>query len=206
MSAFPIALDAESISVLVVGGGQVATRKALALLAAGATVTIVAPEVSDELDSRGREDGKLSIVRREYGGAHDIGNATLVIAATPSRYVNSRIAMDAQAAFRLVNVVDAPAAGTFTTMAVHRTGDVVVGVSAGGVPSAARRIRDRIASRIDSRYAQAVSACAALRARTLADSQPDAAVWPELHARLIADDFCDIVEDGSFAARIASCR
>jgi uroporphyrin-III C-methyltransferase/precorrin-2 dehydrogenase/sirohydrochlorin ferrochelatase len=49
MSGYPIVLDGASISALVVGGGAVATRRALALLDAGALVHVVAPAVRPEL-------------------------------------------------------------------------------------------------------------------------------------------------------------
>ena len=50
-------------------------------------------------------------------------------------------------------------------MAVHRSGDVTIAVSAGGVPGAAARIRDAIAERFDGRYERAVSALRGLRSR-----------------------------------------
>lgn len=227
MSAIPIAINGDAISAVVVGGGQVATRKALALLAAGAKVRVIAPEISDELAVRERDDDNLAVVLREYRGPSDISNAALVIAATASREVNARVTADAHAAHRLVNVVDAPKTGSFTTMAVHRAGDVIVGVTAGSVPSAARRIRDSIALRIDARYADAIAACTELRSRMLKRGKIACATsddthivtsagngvnrgatdsWAELHPRLIAEDFCARVEDGSFAGRVASCR
>lgn len=206
MSGFPISLNAESVSALVVGGGAVATRKALALLAAGARVRVIAPEVSDALSAREGEDENLELVRRDYAGPPDIGNASLVIAATSAKSVNARVSTDACNAHRLVNVVDAPATGSFTTMAVHRAGDVTIGVSTGSVPTAAQRIRDSVAARIDARYAEAIAACAALRARTLKPDGSGAKPWADLHPRLIAEDFCGSVEDGSFAAKVARCR
>ncbi len=206
MSAFPISINANAISALVVGGGGVATRKALALLAAGARVRVVAPEVSDELLAREGDDENLAIARRDYAGASDIANAALVIAATSSESVNARISADARDANRLVNVVDAPGTGTFTTMAVHRAGDVTIGVSTGSVPSAAQRIRDSIAARVDTRYGDAIAACAELRARLLKPDGSGREIWAELHPRLIAEDFCASVEDGSFAAEVARCR
>ncbi len=206
MSAFPISVNADAISALVVGGGAVATRKALALLAAGARVRVIAPAVSDELVARERDDENLAIVRRDYAGPRDIANAALVIAATSSKSVNARVSADAHDASRLVNVVDAPGTGTFTTMAVHRTGDVTIGVSTGSVPSAAQRIRDSIAARIDARYADAIAACAALRARTLKPDGSGTEIWADVHPRLISEDFCGSVEDGSFAVKVDRCR
>ena len=215
MTAIPLAVNGEAVSVLVVGGGRVAARKALSLIAAGADVRVIAPEITDELRSHSARHARLSISRREYAGSSDIANAALVIAATASREVNARVAADAHAAHRLVNVVDAPGSGSFTTMAVHRAGDVVIGVSAGNVPSAAARIRDSIALRIDQRYAAAVAGCSALRSQMLTRERASTSgstdsgakgEWADVNSRLIGKNFCESVEDGTFATTLAGCR
>jgi len=200
----PIALKGEQIRVLVVGGGAVATRKALALLVAGASVRVIAPVVSRELSDAVSARPKLAVVLRNYAGKRDIGDATLVIAATDSEEVNARVAEHAHDANRLVNVVDAPESGSFTSMAVHRAGDVTIGVSAGSLPPAAVRIRDALGSRIDRRYADAVAA--GVRVRRSAIERGGAAEWAVLHPRLIGDDFCARVEEGTFVEWVASCR
>ncbi|HMI47487.1 MAG TPA: NAD(P)-dependent oxidoreductase, partial [Gemmatimonadaceae bacterium] len=145
MSDFPIALHGERITAVVVGGGSVGTRKALALAGAGAQVRVVSPVVSAELDEAERLH-RIVIVRDVYRNTH-LENATLVIAATDSREVNARIALDANTRGKLVNITDHPDEGNFHSMAVHRSGDVTIAVTAGGVPGAAARIRDAIAER-----------------------------------------------------------
>jgi len=204
VTVVPIALNGERIRALVVGGGAVATRKALALLAAGASVRVVAPVVSSELSDSGAAPPRLAVVLRDYAGKVDIGDATLVIAATDSKEVNARVAEHAHGANRLVNVVDAPESGSFTSMAVHRAGDVTIGVNAGNLPPAAARIRDALGSRIDRRYAAAVAAGARVRRSTIELS--GAGAWAALHPRLIGDDFCARVEEGTFAEWVDSCR
>jgi siroheme synthase-like protein len=134
----------------------VGTRKALALADAGASVTVIAPTVTAELDDAANQR-RLEIRRDSYRRDY-IERATLVIAATDSREVNTQIAVDANARGKLINITDYPDEGNFHTMALHRSGDVTVAVSAGGVPGAAARIRDAIAARFDGRYERAVSA------------------------------------------------
>ena len=201
MSDFPIALHGERILALVVGGGSVGTRKALALVEAGAQVRVVAPLVTPELDAaeRARE---LTIMRESYSAEH-LGRSMLVVAATDSREVNAQIAVDAHAAGRLVNITDYPDDGNFHTMAIHRSGDVTIAVSSGGVPGAAARIRDAIAERFDGRYERAVSALRGLRSRLLASGDEE---WRAAAPKLIGDDFCSSVEDGSFAGKVDSWR
>ena len=90
-------------------------------------------------------------------------------------------------------------------MATHRAGALVVGVSAGGVPGAAARIRDAIAARFDARYAA--------RSARLGDAPPRAARsratarrGARSSPRLIDDDFCDAVEQGALDERVAAWR
>ena len=201
MSDFPVALHGERITAVIVGGGPVATRKARALIDAGARVTIVAPEVSADLADAERLR-RVTIVREEYDRGR-IKGATLVIAATDSRDVNAQIAVDAQANGQLVNITDHPDEGNFHTMALHRVGDVTIAVSAGGVPGAAKRIRDAIADRFDARYERAVSVLRGLRARSLASGDDR---WQDAASKLLDRDFCDSVENGTFADKVSSWR
>lgn len=160
---------------------------------------MISPDVTPELNEAERE-GRLDIDRREYA-AHCLHSATLVIAATDSRETNGRIAVDAHSLGKLVNVSDYPDEGNFHTMALHRSGDVTIGVTAGGVPGAAARIRDAIAERFDGRYERAISALRGLRSRLIANGNER---WRDAAPKLLADDFCASVEDGSFSQRVDS--
>jgi len=188
--------------VLVVGGGPVAVRKAAAFVAAGASVRVVAMEPSPAMRDLAQTSG-VGLVERAYERG-DIGDALLVIAATNDRATNAEVAADARASGRLVNVADAPDVGSFATMATHRTGALVVGVSAGGVPGAAARVRDAIARRFDERYAGALTALATLR-RSLLD-RGASAEWRALAADVIDDAFIDTVESGTLDARVSAWR
>ncbi len=203
MSAYPLTLEGTAIAALVVGGGKVAARKALALVGAGARVRVVAQAMSPELERAAKNTDRLSLERAAYSPAQ-IGDATLVIAATDDASVNASVARDARAKGRLANVVDAPDAGNCTTPAVLRSGDVVVSVNAGGVPAAAKRIRDALAGRLDERYASAVRDLASLRRALIDGGRRDR--WIEASAALVGDDFCDHVESGRFAERVAQWR
>jgi precorrin-2 dehydrogenase/sirohydrochlorin ferrochelatase len=134
----------------------------------------------------------------------DIGDAVLVVAATNDRATNAAVADDARRLHRLVNVADAPETGTFASMATHRAGHLVVGVSAGGVPGAAARIRDAIAARFDSRYAAALELLGALRRSHLA--RGDGGTWRALSASAVDERFCDAVEQGTLDDRVATWR
>ena len=146
-----------------IGGGKVGTRKALALLDAGAYVKVIAPHLSDELRDAAASGNRLHLEKREYIDADDITEFELVFAATDSDDLNASIAADAIELHKLVNVASDGSAGNFTSMAIHRAGQLTIGVSAGGVPAAAARIRDEMAERFDGRYAELIDTMSAER-------------------------------------------
>jgi siroheme synthase-like protein len=202
VSGLPILLEGSAVRALVVGGGTVASRKAAVLIDAGAHVRVVAPVIAEPLKAMAAT-GRVELVERRYERA-DIGDAQLVVAATDDRGVNSTVTADAHAASRLVNVADAPADGSFFTMATHRSGDLVIGVGASGVPGAAARIRDAIAARFDGRYARALRELSALRRRLL--DRGEGPAWRRHAAEMFTSGFCDEVESGRAAERVSSWR
>jgi precorrin-2 dehydrogenase/sirohydrochlorin ferrochelatase len=203
VSGYPVLLEGRAISALVIGGGRVALRKVRALLATGATVRVVAPTIMDELRALREREPRLTIERRRFED-DDVRYATLVIAATDDRATNARAAQVARQQHHLVSVADLPAEGNFVGMAAHRSGDVVIGVSAGGVPRAAARIRDAIAERFDIRYASAIAVLRTLRQRLL--DTGGAAKWELAMNRLLDEGFCARVESGALAAEADAWR
>jgi len=88
-------------------------------------------------------------------------------------------------------------------MALHRSGDVTIAVSSGGVPGAAARMRDAIAERFDSRYGQAVSVLRGLRSKLIAGDRDR---WRDAAPKLIGEDFCSSVENGTLSEKVNSWR
>ncbi|HJR66707.1 MAG TPA: NAD(P)-dependent oxidoreductase [Gemmatimonadaceae bacterium] len=199
MSGYPVLLEGTAITALVVGGGSVASRKVRGLLAAGARVLVVAPSVTEELLALGEREKNLTIEHRRFQD-EDVRDVTLVFAATDERTTNSRIARIARGHHRLVSVADLPSEGSFSGMAAHCAGDVVIGVSAGGVPRAAARIRDAIAERFDGRYATAIDAVRAMRRRLL--DTGGAAKWEQAMRTFLDERFCTRVESGELTAEV----
>lgn len=202
---YPLMLDGCAIRAVVVGGGPVAARRIRGLLAAGATVRVVAGACCAEVDAL-RGHARLTLEAPRLYAPGDLRDATLVIAATNDRDVNAAVASDAEARGCPVNVVTDPARGTCVIPAVHRADDLVVAVSAGGVPGAAMRIRSAIAERFDARYGAAVARLASLRRALLDDTDSDdgaRARWSRAQQALIGEDFCDAVERGQLERRIA---
>jgi precorrin-2 dehydrogenase len=132
-------LDLERRSCLVVGGGTVALEKVRGLLECAARVTVVAPQVVDELVGL-----DVEIVRRRYRES-DLAGRALVVAATATSSVNRRVFADAEARSLFCNVADVPELCSFILPAVLRRDPIAVAVSTGGAsPALAQRIRDDI--------------------------------------------------------------
>jgi precorrin-2 dehydrogenase len=151
-------LDLTGRSVLVVGGGRVGLEKAEGLLACGASVTVVAPQIVAELV---RDD--VELVRRGYRN-EDLDSRFLVVAATSTPSVNRRVYRDAEARALLCNVADVPELCSFILPAVHRQGPIAVAVSTGGAsPALAQRLRDDIAGVVGPEHERLARELKALR-------------------------------------------
>jgi siroheme synthase-like protein len=145
---YPVLLDLAGRPCLVVGGGSVALGKVRGLLAVDARVTVVAPEVLDEIAEL---DG-VTLVRRVYASGDLVGQR-LAIAATDDRAVNHQVFLDGEAAGVWVNSADDPANCAFTLPAVVRRGPITVAVSTGGhSPALSSWLRDRLGTELGPEY------------------------------------------------------
>jgi precorrin-2 dehydrogenase/sirohydrochlorin ferrochelatase len=137
---------------VVVGGGEVANRKARKLLQARAKVAVVSPDVKPELASMAAE-----VHRRPYREG-DLEGAFLVFAATDVREANAAVAREAHERGILVNVVDKPSEGDFALPSTLRRGQLQVAVSTGGAsPILARRIRRELEDAFGFEWADVVA-------------------------------------------------
>jgi siroheme synthase-like protein len=161
MSAqFPVNLNLEGRRVLVVGAGRVALRKTEQLLAAGAVVTVVAPDVVG-----GFESLPVTMVRREFG-LDDLDGQRLVITATGARDVDQSIYDECERRGVWVNSADDPDRCSFTLPAAVRRGELLVTVSTAGCsPAFSSYLRRRLDSLLDPVLAAVVDDLASERAR-----------------------------------------
>ena len=143
MDYFPLFLNLKQQACMIVGGGEVAVRKCRLLRAAGADVTVVAPDLCDEM----RSMVKSGLVRwqpAEFSLAQ-IAGQRLVIAATDHAEVNQAVFTACEAAGILVNAVDDPAHSRFITPAIVDRAPLTIALSTGGgVPVLARHLRAQL--------------------------------------------------------------
>lgn len=151
MQALPIFFNIAKRHCVVVGGGDVATRKVNMLLKANAAVTLVSLEICDEINALVAKKA-IQFIQSSYV-ATQLQGACLVIAATDDRLVNEAVSCDAKAMNIPVNVVDAPDLCTFTMGSIIDRSPVVIAVSSEGKsPVLARYIRTKIETMLPTGY------------------------------------------------------
>ena len=161
MPLFPIFVKLDGRQVLLVGAGPVAESKMSGLLAAGASVTVVAPAATPAIQALARE-GKISWHPREFD-PRDLDGVRLVVAAVPSDVARA-IYREADRRNVLVNSVDDPDNCDFYYPAVVTRGDLQIAIStAGHSPSLAQRIRIELEQQFGPEYTQWVGQLGAAR-------------------------------------------
>jgi len=151
MQALPIFFNITDRLCVVIGGGDVATRKVSMLLKANAAVKLIAPEICPELTALA-DGGKIQFVQASYH-SDNLAGACMVIAATDDEAVNAQVSLDAKARNIPVNVVDAPALCTFTMGSIIDRSPVVIAISSeGNAPVLARYIRSKIETMLPAAY------------------------------------------------------
>jgi siroheme synthase-like protein len=162
---YPVALILQDRSCLVVGGGQIAERKARGLLACGARVHVVAKEVLPPVRSLEAVAGVDSIEERPYRRG-EVAGYWLAVAATGDSEVNKAVYEDGVAARVWVNSADDPASCSFILPAVARQGPVSVAVSTSGYsPALASWLKQHAAEHMGPELVELAEMLANARAR-----------------------------------------
>ncbi|WP_144393795.1 siroheme synthase CysG [Pleionea sediminis] len=152
MDYFPIFTKLEGRHCLVIGAGEVATRKIELLLQAMAQVIVIAPEVCSTIQSLALHHSNLKIIQKSYDSSF-LTNVYLVIAATNNREVNQQVYQDAEQHKIFANVVDTPELCSFITPAIVDRAPITIAISSGGkAPVLARLIRGKLESMIPAAY------------------------------------------------------
>lgn len=168
MPQLPLHIDIHDRIILVVGGGSVACRKLGALLAAQASVRVVAPVINPEISALSAS-GAITTRTGHYQSS-DMDGVFLAIAATNDREVNRTVAADARQRGILVAVADAPELSTCTFPAVLRRGNLEISVATGGrCPAFAALVRDVLATVIGDDYGIALERLALEREKLLTE-------------------------------------
>ena len=135
---YPVFLKLSGRRVLLVGGGQVAAAKLASLLADGALVTVVAPQIRPEIRRPG-----VAVLLRAFESA-DVDDVWYVVAAAPPE-VNRQVLAAAERRRVFVNAVDDPMhASAYAGSVVRRAGVTIAFSTDGRAPALAGLLREAL--------------------------------------------------------------
>jgi siroheme synthase-like protein len=139
LSVFPVFLKLAGRRVLVVGGGPVAAGKLRSLLDAEAQVTVVAPEVVEQIAA-----APVELRRRGFEPGDLDGGVCFVVAAAPPD-VNRAVASAARHRGLLVNAVDdVENASAYLGAVFERAGITIALSTDGAAPALAGLLREAL--------------------------------------------------------------
>ncbi len=185
---YPIYLDIKDRKCVVIGGGDVAYRKAVSLKDAGAQVVVISPEFSQEFS----KEGGLTLLQQKYE-ERCLEGATLVIAATNDKEINQRVWEEARRHGLLVNVVDQPQLCNFIVPSVVNRGELQISISTGGAsPALARRMRQELENRFGPEYGDFIELLSKLRPEVRSHIANEAK-RQKVMERLSSPDILDII-------------
>lgn len=167
MDYLPIFCRLDNKPVLLVGGGEVAERKARLLLDAGAQLTVVAPELDPELAELAA-NGSIEWLAGEFAPQQLTGK-WLVVAATDRREVNALVYQSANQARIFANVVDDPKRSSFIMPSIIDRSPLMVAISSGGkAPVLARLLREKLEALLPQHLGAVATFAGSLRERVKA--------------------------------------
>ena len=170
----PVFLRFDRHRVVVVGGGAVAAAKIPALVAAGGSVTVIAPRVSTAIDP-----ARVTVLQREFQPADLDGAWFVTAAATPE--VNRRVREAAEARGVFVNAVDDPANATaYLGGTIARGGVTVAFSTAGQAPALAGLLREAFDELLPADIGEWVERASALKGHQRAEGVPMTRRRPQL--------------------------
>jgi uroporphyrin-III C-methyltransferase / precorrin-2 dehydrogenase / sirohydrochlorin ferrochelatase len=201
MQHLPLFADLRGRACLIVGGGSVAERRALLLIAAGANVHLIAPELTSDGLADLVTEGKVTHDARRFDG-DALEPYWLIIAATNDGPLNARIAAAANAAQRFCNVVDDPKICSFVMPAIVDRAPVTIAIGSRGLsPVLARWIKGLIETIVPQRLGALAELAGAWRER-VRSAIPDADERRHFWERVVSGE----VAEHAFAGRNADAE
>lgn len=179
---FPINLNLEGRSCLVVGAGRIGLRKTEQLLAAGARVTVIAPEVVGDFAGL-----PVTLHQRAFE-LTDLDGQRLVITATGNRELDQLIYDTCEERGIWINSADDPERCAFTLPAVVRRGDLMVTVSTGGnSPALSSWMRQKLEALVGPEFEEVVNELAHERELIHSDGRSTEDIdWKPIIEKIVA--------------------
>ncbi len=156
------------MTIVIIGGGSVAERKISNILPSDAKLVVVSPTLTYTLQKM-RDNGQIQHISRKYEKG-DLAGAFIAIAATDDHAVNLAVAREAEKLKILVELIDNPAAGSITSPAVIRQGDLLIAISTNNkAPALSAAIKRELSRTYGPQYAKTVRFLGVIREKLLTD-------------------------------------
>jgi precorrin-2 dehydrogenase/sirohydrochlorin ferrochelatase len=177
MRYYPVFLDIAGKPVIVIGGGKIAHQKMENLLKAGAEVTVVSPELNEEMAAL-LAAGRFRHIVREYAPG-DLEGYAIAFVATDDRSANATVTREGRERRVWVNAVDDPPNCDFIMPGIVQRGDLVISISTSGTsPAMARKMREELEAFLTEGHALMLELAAEVRAELRGeDVLIDADIW-----------------------------
>ena len=144
MSYLPLFIETTGKKCLIVGGGKVASRKLIPILKAKMKVTLISPEVIEEIELNFHKNKNLKIIKRKFK-PEDIEDQFLIIAATNEKTTNQKIAKLSKDNNILVNMAEDSLSGNTLIPSVVDRDPIKIAVSSGAAsPILTRLVKTRL--------------------------------------------------------------
>lgn len=201
---YPVFLDLTGRPCFVIGGCAMAEEKVKGLVAAGARVTVISPDMTPGLAELGVEE-KVDFIARRYRRG-DLRTAFLVVVVSQAPPVVQAVWEETRGRNILVNTLDNVPHCDFIAPSIVRRGDLTVAISTGGkAPVMAVRLRQKLEKELGPEHARFLELAGMLRA-------PLARLWPDFETRralwyrLIDSDILYLLRRGNESAALARIK
>ncbi len=201
---YPVFLDLQGRPCFVIGGCAMAEEKVKGLVAAGARVTVISPDLTPGLAGLAVE-AKVDFIARRYRRG-DLRTAFLVVVVGQAPPIVQAVWEETRGRNILVNTLDNVPHCDFIAPAIVRRGDLTVAISTGGkAPVMAVRLRQKLEKELGPEHARFLELAGMLRA-------PLARLWPDFETRralwyrLIDSDVIHLLRRGNESAALVRIK
>jgi len=192
MKYYPLFYKLEDKRCLIVGGGQIALRRAKSLMPAGAIIDAIAPQITDELKALVHTSGGV-VAEAEFDAERVTNNYVVMVAATNSKVVNERVEEYARQHNVLFNRVDLPERCDFIFPAIIDRSPLTIAISNSGTsPVLSSILKQQLSQFVPNAYGELSSFVGENRARVkanLPDRQQRSSFWQTVLKGVIAEAF-----------------
>lgn len=150
MNHMPLMIDLSQKSIVIVGGGKVATKRASTLIEYCADVHIVSPIISKTLKEL-LDNENITWSQKEFE-PQDVEHADLVVIATNNNDVNTKV-LESVPHHALCNHASKAQVGNVTIPSILKRGKLSISVSTNGAsPKLSKKMISRISDMYDESY------------------------------------------------------